>query len=130
MLRQYRGCRNELKKCDQTETLSSFPLDLSQSDSSVSHILRDCSHGKKENKQQIINLLSIDKLKFLCKTPINKEIKGIEECDCKMVTKGSKGCGETCLNRQTFMECPQTCPLGNHCSNKRFQVHSLIQLRY
>ena len=81
-------------------------------------------------KTRLNSFEQIDKLKFLCKTPINKEIKGIEECDCKMKTKGTKGCGETCLNRQTYIECPPTCPLANHCSNKRFQVHSLRQLRY
>ena len=84
----------------------------------------------KHIKKRLDSFDQIDKLKFLCKTPINKEIKGIEECDCKITKMATKGCGETCLNRQTFIECPLTCPLGNHCSNKRFQVHSLRQLRY
>ena len=73
-------------------------------------------------KKGLDSFEKIEKLKFLCKMPISKEIKGIEECDCKMVTKGTKGCGETCLNRQTFMECPPSCFLGIQCSNKQFQV--------
>ena len=82
----------------------------------------------KNIKKQLNSFEQIKKLKFLCKPPINKQIEGIEECDCKMVAEGTKGCGETCLNRQTYIECPPSCSLGHECTNKRFQVQSFAKL--
>lgn len=35
--------------------------------------------------------------------------------------RGLMGCGEDCLNRMLMIECGSRCPLGEHCSNKRFQ---------
>lgn len=46
-------------------------------------------------------------------------------CDCLLMkeerARGLMGCGEDCLNRMLMIECGSRCPLGEHCSNKRFQ---------
>lgn len=46
-------------------------------------------------------------------------------CDCLLLkeerARGLMGCGEDCLNRMLMIECGSRCPLGEHCSNKRFQ---------
>ncbi|KAJ3091227.1 Histone-Lysine N-Methyltransferase ash1l, partial [Quaeritorhiza haematococci] len=43
-------------------------------------------------------------------------------CQCKPSGKGDSGCGDSCLNRCMFIECsPKECPVGEQCSNQRFQ---------
>ena len=47
------------------------------------------------------------------------------ECDCTLSkedhVKGTKGCGDDCLNRMLMIECSKSCSLGKCCGNKRFQ---------
>ena len=56
---------------------------------------------------------------------INKQSKGIE-CDCSLskeeLSKGTKGCGEDCLNRLLMIECSKNCALGKNCGNRKFQT--------
>lgn len=42
-------------------------------------------------------------------------------CLCQPQGDGQLGCGEDCINRATFIECSDNCPLGELCSNKAFQ---------
>ncbi|XP_031343380.1 histone-lysine N-methyltransferase SETD2-like isoform X2 [Photinus pyralis] len=46
-------------------------------------------------------------------------------CDCMLtneeIEKGEVGCGEDCLNRLLLIECGTLCPVGDKCTNKRFQ---------
>jgi hypothetical protein len=57
------------------------------------------------------------------KTKFTKEAKKMV-CDCILTkeerNRGIMGCGEDCLNRMLMIECGSRCPLGDHCSNKRF----------
>eukprot|EP00127_Corallochytrium_limacisporum_P006169 Clim_evm8s220 gene=Clim_evmTU8s220 len=43
-------------------------------------------------------------------------------CECTYTGDPEDHCGELCLNRHMFIECdPESCPLGKHCRNQRFQ---------
>ncbi len=48
------------------------------------------------------------------------------ECDCTLtreeVSRGRKGCGESCLNRILMIECGANCTLGRNCANRKFQT--------
>ncbi|XP_076351789.1 SET domain containing 2 isoform X2 [Tachypleus tridentatus] len=52
-------------------------------------------------------------------------------CDCSLTKeekqKGGVGCGEDCLNRLLMIECGSRCPLGESCTNKRFQQKRYIK---
>ncbi|XP_022240262.1 histone-lysine N-methyltransferase SETD2-like isoform X2 [Limulus polyphemus] len=52
-------------------------------------------------------------------------------CDCSLTKeekqKGAVGCGEDCLNRLLMIECGSRCPLGESCTNKRFQQKRYIK---
>lgn len=84
--------------------------------------LNNMPETKSEIKKRLASFEHIAENVFLCARRYYKQCMGME-CDCepKYVPKGSKGCGDNCLNRQLMMECPQTCSLGKLCSNKRFQ---------
>ncbi|RZC36943.1 histone-lysine N-methyltransferase SETD2 [Asbolus verrucosus] len=46
-------------------------------------------------------------------------------CDCFLTPedteRGEWGCGEDCLNRLLMIECGNVCPVGDRCTNKKFQ---------
>ncbi|KAI8896125.1 hypothetical protein BC833DRAFT_116955 [Globomyces pollinis-pini] len=42
-------------------------------------------------------------------------------CYCELPEDGSPACGEQCLNRCMYIECPLECPMGDRCSNKHFE---------
>uniref|UniRef100_A0A6P6XRU4 [histone H3]-lysine(36) N-trimethyltransferase n=1 Tax=Dermatophagoides pteronyssinus TaxID=6956 RepID=A0A6P6XRU4_DERPT len=73
------------------------------------------------------NIFLFEKKK--CKT--KKETKKMV-CDCLLLkeerARGLMGCGEDCLNRMLMIECGSRCPLGEHCSNKRFQKQQYMKL--
>ncbi|KAH9501726.1 Histone-lysine N-methyltransferase setd2 [Dermatophagoides farinae] len=73
------------------------------------------------------NIFLFEKKK--CKT--KKETKKMV-CDCLLMkeerARGLMGCGEDCLNRMLMIECGSRCPLGEHCSNKRFQKKQYMKL--
>ena len=69
----------------------------------------------------------IDHITYLFDRPkcrLRKDIRRMV-CDCILTKeerqRGIVGCGEDCLNRMLMMECGPRCPLGEHCTNKRFQ---------
>lgn len=80
---------------------------------------------KAEIKKRLASFEHIQHNVFLCARLKNKTSMSMEcDCDVKDLKKAGglkKGCGETCINRQLMMECPETCSLGSSCSNKRFQ---------
>ena len=76
--------------------------------------------AKDEIKKELDSFKNIKESQYLCARFYNKQCMGMK-CDCEFETNGSRGCGETCLNRNLLMECPDTCSLGNQCSNKQFQ---------
>ncbi|GBN87625.1 Histone-lysine N-methyltransferase SETD2, partial [Araneus ventricosus] len=51
-------------------------------------------------------------------------------CDCTLTKEetecGMLGCKEECLNRLLMIECGYRCPLGDACSNKRFQKKQYV----
>jgi hypothetical protein len=54
--------------------------------------------------------------------------EGKNPCECTLPLEAGKlGCGEDCLNRCVFMECDESCPLGNRCSNKRIQKRASVK---
>ena len=62
----------------------------------------------------------------------------IMTCNCRHPTKVSEGpfsgkwtvsCGRKCLNRVISIECSaETCPSGEHCTNRRFQLQQHVQV--
>ncbi|XP_055933527.1 histone-lysine N-methyltransferase SETD2-like isoform X2 [Argiope bruennichi] len=52
-------------------------------------------------------------------------------CDCTLTKEeiecGMLGCKEECLNRLLMIECGFRCPLGDACSNKRFQKKQYVK---
>ena len=82
--------------------------------------LNNTVETKDEIKKRLDSFEQIKENIFLCARRFNKQCMGMEcDCEIKDVPKGSKGCGDTCINRQLMMECPKTCAFGNLCSNKR-----------
>ena len=64
------------------------------------------------------------------KCRLRKDIRRMV-CDCILTKeerqRGIMGCGEDCLNRMLMMECGPRCPLGDHCTNKRFQKRQYVK---
>ncbi|GIY58904.1 histone-lysine N-methyltransferase SETD2 [Caerostris darwini] len=58
------------------------------------------------------------------KSKIKKQVRRMV-CDCTLTKEeieyGMLGCKAECLNRLLMIECGSRCPLGDACSNKRFQ---------
>ncbi|XP_061707608.1 probable histone-lysine N-methyltransferase CG1716 isoform X2 [Cydia pomonella] len=61
---------------------------------------------------------------YLCERMISKDTKKMI-CDCFMtkeeIERGELGCGEDCLNRLLMIECNSRCPVGDRCTNRRFE---------
>jgi hypothetical protein len=75
----------------------------------------------------------IDHIVYLFDRPkcrLRKDIRRMV-CDCILTKaerqRGMTGCGEDCLNRMLMMECGPRCPLGDHCTNKRFQKRQYVR---
>ncbi len=86
--------------------------------------LNNMTETKAEIKKRLDSFEHVKQNIFLCARSHHKkkQFMGTEcDCDVKDVPKGQKGCGDNCINRLLMMECPNTCSLGNSCSNKRFQ---------
>ncbi|XP_047739187.1 uncharacterized protein LOC108666567 [Hyalella azteca] len=51
-----------------------------------------------------------------------------QPCNCRRPQDAAAlGCGDDCINRMMFIECsPQTCPIGDRCSNQRIQRHQSL----
>ncbi|XP_004931047.3 histone-lysine N-methyltransferase SETD2 isoform X2 [Bombyx mori] len=66
----------------------------------------------------------LDENEYLCERMISKETKKMI-CDCFMtkeeLERGELACGEDCLNRLLMIECNSRCPVGDRCTNRRFQ---------
>uniref|UniRef100_A0A2A4J7R2 AWS domain-containing protein n=1 Tax=Heliothis virescens TaxID=7102 RepID=A0A2A4J7R2_HELVI len=66
----------------------------------------------------------LDENEYLCERMISKETKKMT-CDCFMtkeeLERGELACGEDCLNRLLMIECNSRCPVGDRCTNRRFQ---------
>ncbi|GFX81565.1 histone-lysine N-methyltransferase SETD2 [Trichonephila clavipes] len=64
------------------------------------------------------------------KSKIKKQVRRMV-CDCTQTKEeieyGILGCKEECLNRLLMIECGYRCPLGEACSNKRFQKKQYIK---
>lgn len=72
---------------------------------------------------------------YLCDRMISKDAKKMI-CDCFLtkeeIDRGELGCGEDCLNRLLMIECNYRCPVGDRCTNRRFEKHenALINVFY
>ncbi|XP_063617215.1 probable histone-lysine N-methyltransferase CG1716 [Cydia splendana] len=66
----------------------------------------------------------LDENEYLCERMISKDTKKMI-CDCFMtkeeIERGELGCGEDCLNRLLMIECNSRCPVGDRCTNRRFE---------
>ncbi|XP_059480678.1 histone-lysine N-methyltransferase SETD2 [Neocloeon triangulifer] len=72
------------------------------------------------DEEKLRNFKKVEKNVYLTQRTTNKETKGMI-CECEPVDDDEMGCGEDCLNRMLMIECGPRCPLGDKCSNKRFQ---------
>ncbi|XP_046961322.1 probable histone-lysine N-methyltransferase CG1716 [Vanessa cardui] len=74
----------------------------------------------------------LDENEYLCERMISKETKKMI-CDCFMtkdeLERGELACGEDCLNRLLMIECNSRCPVGDRCTNRRFQKKENGSLR-
>ncbi|PZC81229.1 hypothetical protein B5X24_HaOG213330 [Helicoverpa armigera] len=74
----------------------------------------------------------LDENEYLCERMISKETKKMT-CDCFMtkeeLERGELACGEDCLNRLLMIECNSRCPVGDRCTNRRFQSKENAPLR-
>ncbi|XP_053608282.1 histone-lysine N-methyltransferase SETD2 [Plodia interpunctella] len=74
-----------------------------------------------ERMKQYVHL---EENEYLCERMISKETKKMI-CDCFMTKeelgRGELACGEDCLNRLLMIECNSRCPVGERCTNRRFQ---------
>ncbi|KOB67346.1 putative huntingtin interacting protein [Operophtera brumata] len=66
----------------------------------------------------------LEENEYLCDRMISKDTKKMI-CDCFMtkeeLERGELACGEDCLNRLLMIECNSRCPVGDRCTNRRFQ---------
>ncbi|XP_061385739.1 probable histone-lysine N-methyltransferase CG1716 [Danaus plexippus] len=66
----------------------------------------------------------LDENEYLCERMVSRETKKMI-CDCFMtkeeLERGELACGEDCLNRLLMIECNSRCPVGERCTNRRFQ---------
>ncbi|CAH4012491.1 unnamed protein product [Pieris brassicae] len=66
----------------------------------------------------------LDENEYLCDRMISRDTKKMI-CDCFMtkeeLERGELACGEDCLNRLLMIECNSRCPVGDRCTNRRFQ---------
>ncbi|CAB3250495.1 unnamed protein product [Arctia plantaginis] len=74
----------------------------------------------------------LDENEYMCERMISKETKKMT-CDCFMtkeeLERGELACGEDCLNRLLMIECNSRCPVGDRCTNRRFQKRENGPLR-
>ncbi|XP_075992665.1 SET domain containing 2 isoform X2 [Anticarsia gemmatalis] len=74
----------------------------------------------------------LEENEYLCERMISKETKKMT-CDCFMtkeeLERGELACGEDCLNRLLMIECNSRCPVGDRCTNRRFQKRENGPLR-
>ncbi|KAJ0182082.1 hypothetical protein K1T71_002804 [Dendrolimus kikuchii] len=74
----------------------------------------------------------LDENEYLCERMISKETKKMI-CDCFMtkeeLERGELACGEDCLNRLLMIECNSRCPVGDRCTNRRFQKQENASLK-
>ncbi|GBP20595.1 Histone-lysine N-methyltransferase SETD2 [Eumeta japonica] len=66
----------------------------------------------------------LDENEYLCDRMISRDTKKMI-CDCFLtkeeIERGELGFGEDCLNRLLMIECNYRCPVGDRCTNRRFQ---------
>ncbi|CAH2229034.1 jg21009 [Pararge aegeria aegeria] len=74
----------------------------------------------------------LEENEYLCDRMISKETKKMI-CDCFMtrdeLERGELACGEDCLNRLLMIECNSRCPVGDRCTNRRFQTKQIGALK-
>ncbi|VVC99115.1 unnamed protein product [Leptidea sinapis] len=66
----------------------------------------------------------LEENEYLCERMISRDTKKMI-CDCFLtkdeVERGELACGEDCLNRLLMIECNTRCPVGERCTNRRFE---------
>ncbi|CAB3371601.1 Hypothetical predicted protein [Cloeon dipterum] len=102
------GSNNQSKSSSQGGTTASVPA------------TPKISQPLSADEERLKNFKKIDKNLYLTQRTTNKETKRMI-CECEPVDDDEMGCGEDCLNRMLMIECGPRCPLGDKCSNKRFQ---------
>ncbi|XP_046385878.1 uncharacterized protein LOC124155803 isoform X2 [Ischnura elegans] len=79
---------------------------------------------EREMEERLRNFEIVDENIYLTERTRSKEAKRMV-CDCTLTkeeqARGEPGCGEDCLNRLLMIECGSRCPVGDCCTNKRFQ---------
>ncbi|XP_069668762.1 histone-lysine N-methyltransferase SETD2 isoform X2 [Periplaneta americana] len=96
---------------------------------SVAEAKKDARSEKKEREdremeERLRNFEILTENEYLTERTTSKEAKRMV-CDCFLtkdeIVRGELGCGEDCLNRLLMIECGSRCPVGDRCTNRRFQ---------
>ncbi|KAJ2953890.1 hypothetical protein O0L34_g1521 [Tuta absoluta] len=114
-----------------------LPHKLQPINESSNHGEDSCPALSKESYDKIIEermqqFQHLDENEYMCERMISKDTKKMI-CDCFLtkeeLERGELACGEDCLNRLLMIECNSRCPVGDRCTNRRFQKKQNANLR-
>ncbi|KAI5640686.1 SET domain-containing protein [Phthorimaea operculella] len=114
-----------------------LPHKLQPINESSNHAEDSCPALSKEAYDKIIEermaqFQHLDENEYMCERMISKDTKKMI-CDCFLtkeeLERGEMACGEDCLNRLLMIECNSRCPVGDRCTNRRFQKKQNANLR-